>query len=328
MTPPRAGGQRAVEPRRPTGRSGGSSRQGSSRPAKAKRSPSLVTPPEVLRRLGVSPRKALGQHFLLDTFILGDLADACLLGPEDTVLEIGAGPGGLTEELAKRAGHVVAVELDEELASLSRRRLAEAGNVEIINADCLDYTPEELLEEAGAAAPYIATGNLPYYITQPVIRRLLEADPAPDRIVVLVQREVARRMVGGPGHESLLSMSIKCYGTPEPLFDVPASAFWPPPKVESAAVRIVRLPEGEAGTGLPHERIPRLFNLLRAGFSEPRKQLHNVLAGAFGIPDRAMLELLGTAAIDPAARAQHLDLADWRRLFDAIEATHPKLLDA
>ena len=328
MTPPRAGGQRSVEPRRPTGRSGGSSRQGSSRPGKAKQPPSLVTPPEALRRLGVSPRKALGQHFLLDSFILGDLADACLLGPEDTVLEIGAGPGGLTEELAKRAGRVVAVELDEELASLSRRRLAEAGNVEIINADVLDYTPEELLEEAGTAAPYIATGNLPYYITQPVIRRLLEADPAPDRIVVLVQREVARRMVGGPGHESLLSMSIKCYGTPEPLFDVPASAFWPPPKVESAAVRIVRLPEGEAGTGLPRERIPRLFNLLRAGFSEPRKQLHNVLAGAFGIPDRAMLDLLEAAAIDPAARAQHLDLADWRRLFDAVEASHPKLLDA
>lgn len=325
MTPPRAGGARSAEPRRPSGRSG-SSRQGSAKQAKPK--PSLVTPPEALRRLGVSPRKALGQHFLLDSFILGDLADACLLGPEDTVLEIGAGPGGLTEELATRAGRVVAVELDEELAALSRRRLAEAGNVEIINADVLDYTPEELLEEAGAAAPYIATGNLPYYITQPVIRRLLEADPAPDRIVVLVQREVARRMVGGPGRESLLSMSIKCYGIPEPLFDVPASAFWPPPKVESAAVRIVRLPEGEAGTGLPREVLPRFFNLLRAGYSEPRKQLHNVLAGAFGIPDAAMLELLGTAAIDPAARAQHLDLADWRRLYDAVEAKHPKLLDA
>lgn len=324
MTPPRAGGARSAEPRRSSGRSG-SSRQGSAKP---KRTPSLVTPPEALRRLGVTPRKALGQHFLLDAFILGDLADACLLGPEDTVLEIGAGPGGLTEELAKRAGRVVAVELDEELASLSRRRLAEAGNVEIINADVLDYTPEELLEEAGASAPYIASGNLPYYITQPVIRRLLEAEPAPDRIVVLVQREVARRMVGGPGHESLLSMSIKCYGTPEPLFDVPASAFWPPPKVESAAVRIVRLPEGEGGTGLPRERLPRFFNLLRAGYSEPRKQLHNVLAGAFGIPDLAMLDLLAEASIDPAARAQHLELADWRRLFDVVDAKHPKLLDA
>ena len=331
MTPPRAGGASAGRTKtggnRTAGRPG-SSRQGSSRPSKPKQQPSLVTPPEALRRLGVSPRKALGQHFLLDTFILGDLADACLLGPNDTVLEIGAGPGGLTEELAKRAGTVVAVEMDEELASLSRKRLAEHANVEIINADVLDYTPEEFLEEGGTGAPYIATGNLPYYITQPVIRRLLEADPAPERIIVLVQREVARRMVGGPGHESLLSMSIKCYGTPEPLFDVPASAFWPPPKVQSAAVRIVRLPEDQAATGLDRAVLPRFFNLLRAGYSEPRKQMHNVLASAFGIPDSAMLEMLEAAQIDPVARAQHLDLADWRRLFDIVEAKHPRLLDA
>jgi 16S rRNA (adenine1518-N6/adenine1519-N6)-dimethyltransferase len=325
MTPPRAGGASSGGNRT----SGPQRAHGSSRPSKPKREQrSLVTPPEALRRLGVSPRKALGQHFLLDSFILGDLADACLLGPGDTVLEIGAGPGGLTEELAKRAGKVVAVEMDEQLASLARQHLADADNVEIINADVLDYTPEEFLEEAGTGAPYIATGNLPYYITQPVIRRLLEADPAPERIVVLVQREVARRMVGGPGHESLLSMSIKCYGRPEALFDVPASAFWPPPKVQSAAVRIVRLREDEAGTGLPAELLPRFFNLLRAGYSEPRKQMHNVLSTAFGIPDPAMLDMLAAAGIDPAARAQHLELTDWRRLFDVIEAKHPRTLDA
>ncbi|MFN8584438.1 MAG: 16S rRNA (adenine(1518)-N(6)/adenine(1519)-N(6))-dimethyltransferase RsmA [Dehalococcoidia bacterium] len=285
--------------------------------------PHFVSPPEALRRLGVTPRKALGQHFLLDQFILGDIAEACLLTSEDTVLEIGAGPGGLTEELAQRAGHVVAVELDEELAALSRRRLADRPNVSIVAADVLDYTPAELLAECEAAPPYIATGNLPYYITQPVVRRLLEADPSPERIVVLVQREVARRMVGGPGHESLLSMSIKCYGTPEPLFDVPPSAFWPPPKVQSAAVRIERLP----APVLSRELLPRFFNLLRAGFSEPRKQLHNAIRNSFGIPDAAARELLEEAGIDVMARAQHLDLTDWQRLFAVVERRHPRALN-
>jgi 16S rRNA (adenine1518-N6/adenine1519-N6)-dimethyltransferase len=281
-----------------------------------------------LRKLGVSPRKSLGQHFLIDEFVLGDIADACMLQRSDTVLEIGAGPGGLTAELARRAGSVVAVDIDEEMASLARRRLADQPHVCVIAADVLDYTPAELLEEGGASAPYVATGNLPYYITQPVVRRLLEADPAPERIVVLVQREVARRMVGGPARESLLSMSIKCYGTPVPLFDVPASAFWPPPKVQSAAVRIERLPGSDTGAGIERALLTRFFNLLRAGFSEPRKQLHNALSSAFGIPDAATLALLDAAKIDPVVRAQHIALPDWRRLFDAVERAHPRLLDA
>ena len=281
----------------------------------------------MLRRLGVTPRKALGQHFLVDELLLSDIADACRLGPDDTVLEIGAGPGGLTEELARRAGRVVAVELDEELAALTRGRIGAAyPGLCIVAADVLDFTPGELLEECGAAPPYVATGNLPYYITQQVVRRLLEADPAPHRIVVLVQREVAHRMVGGPGQESLLSMTIKTRGVPELLVEVPSSAFWPAPKVQSAAVRIERLPEPAAG--LAEEQVPRFFNLLRAGFSEPRRQLHNVLRGALGVGDEGIARLLDEAGVDRALRAQHLALEDWRRLFDAVERDYPRALDA
>ncbi len=310
-----------VRQRRPAG--------GKQQQAGGKTYPPLATPPEALRRLGIQPRKALGQHFLIDPFVLSDIAEACKLGPDDVVLEIGAGPGGLTEELAQRAGLVVAVEMDEELASLARRRLSAHANVCIVAADALDYTPAELLAECdpeAATKPYVATGNLPYYITQPVVRRLLEADPGPARIVVLVQLEVARRMVGGGGRESLLSMSIKCYGVPEAMFDVPASAFWPIPKVQSALVRIERLPE--PAVGLTPELLPRFFNLLRASFSEPRKQLHNAISNAFGIPDVATLALLTEAGIDPVDRAQHLDLPQWRALFDAVERGHPRMLDA
>ena len=192
-------------------------------------------PPEFLRRLGLSPRKALGQHFLVDELLLSRIADACALGPDDTVIEIGAGPGGLSIELAERARTLIAVEIDEELAGLARRQLEGRGRACVVAADALGVTPGELLEECEASAPYVMAGNLPYYITQPLIRRFLEADEPPERIVVLVQREVARRIVGGPGKESLLSLSVKTYGRPEALFDVPSSAFWPAPKVQIGA---------------------------------------------------------------------------------------------
>ncbi|MCC6236933.1 MAG: ribosomal RNA small subunit methyltransferase A [Dehalococcoidia bacterium] len=301
------------------------------------RPPALpVEPPPLLRRLGLAPRKSLGQHFLVDEFALGDIADACRLEGDTVVLEIGAGPGGLTEELVQRAGHLVAVELDEELAAVTRKRLASHANLAIVAADVLDFTPRELLEEGGveigdapiagdAPLDYVACGNLPYYITQPVVRRLVEADVPPRRIVVMVQREVAHRMVGGPGEESLLSLSIRLYGRAELLFELPPGAFWPPPKVHSAVVRIERW--DEPPLALDDTSEPRFFSVLRAGFSEPRKQMHNALGNALGIPDLAVLEILAEAGVAPDVRAQHLTLEEWGRLHGVIEHRHPRTLD-
>jgi len=303
-------------------------RRGSGRPRRTPAAASVATDlelPAVLRRLGLAPRKALGQHFLVDEFILADIAEACRLEPGSTVLEIGAGPGVLTEQLVARAGHVVAVEIDEELASLTRSRLEDAEGLCVVAADVLDFTPLELLEECEATAPYVACGNLPYYITQPVVRRLIEADPPPERIIVMVQREVARRMVGGDGRESLLSMAIRCYGQAELVVDVPPTAFFPPPKVHSAVIRIERAPEPPLD--LEGDARARFFNLLRAGFSEPRKQLHNALTSSLGVAARALDDTLDAAAVDRVSRAQHLGLEDWRRLFDVVEARHPGVLD-
>lgn len=281
--------------------------------------------PDYLRRLGVAPRKALGQHFLVDEFILHDIAEAAAPTAEDVVLEIGAGPGGLTEELAKRGATVVAVEIDEELAGGTRARLAGYEHLHVLAADILDFEPIELLEEAGVEPPYIAVGNLPYYITQPIVRRLLESEPAPTRIVVLVQREVAQRMVGGPGRESLLSLSVKVYGEPRLLFDVPASAFWPPPKVQSAVVEIARLPR--PAVDLPPEELSRFFHVLRAGFAQPRKQIHNVFPEELGLEPGQVREVIESVGIDPIARAQHLALADWERLYRAFAERYPEALD-
>ena len=305
-------------------------------PRQGKRRPHRATPkgaskpaavgelPPYLERLGVRPRKALGQHYLIDELALGDIAAAAVVDGIDTVLEVGAGPGGLTEELLGRFKRVVAIELDEELAAVTRGRLEGWAGLTVIAADILDFEPGELLEEAGASAPYVVAGNLPYYITQPIVRRLLEADPAPVRIVVMVQREVARRMVGGAGRESLLSMAIKFRGVPRPLFDVPSSSFWPAPKVESAVVAIDRLAAPPVAIGAEEEEA--FFHLLRAGFASPRKQLHNALPGALGLSDEAVRAALVAAGFDPAERPQHLELADWERLYRAIEERHPGAL--
>ncbi|TAK73916.1 MAG: ribosomal RNA small subunit methyltransferase A [Dehalococcoidia bacterium] len=310
----------------PRKRSSVASRRRPSVPKSQRPKAPLPDVPEYLRRLGVQPRKALGQHFLIDQFILADIARACCPEGGETVLEIGAGPGGLTEELAHLAGRVVAVELDEELATSTRARLKEFAQLEIIAADVMDYEPDELLAEGGAEPPYTACGNLPYYITQPIVRRLLEAQPGPERIVVLVQREVAQRIVGGTGRESLLSISVKVYGAPKLLFEVPSTAFWPPPKVQSAVVAIEKFPT--PALGLPAEEIEAFFHLVRAGFAQPRKQLHNVLTDEFTLERTPVLAILAEAGIEATARAQHLQVADWERLYGIMKRRHPDLLEA
>ncbi len=311
-------------PRKPASRKAAARRPGGRR-----RTQEEKPLPEYLSRLGLSPRKALGQHFLIDEFVLGDIADACELDRDSLVLEIGAGPGGLTAELARRAGRVVAVELDEELAALTRARLADERGVCVLGADVLAFEPWELLDECGVPASerpdYTAVGNLPYYITQPVVRRLLESDPAPRRIIVMVQREVARRIVGGPGQESLLSISVKCYGAPSPLFDVPSDAFWPEPKVQSSVIRIDRRPSLVGN--LDEAARARFFRLVRAGFSEPRKQLHNTLRNALGLSRDDALTLLEGAGIDPVLRPQHLALEDWQRLYEVVLRSGAEILD-
>ena len=284
--------------------------------------------PAALRRAGLRPRSALGQNFLVDELALSSIADAALVGEGDTVLEVGAGPGGLTAELVSRVeptGRVVAVELDEELADLARRRVS-SGRLEVLAANVLDFEAEELLAEAGAGPPYVAVGNLPYYITQPVLRRLLEAGEPPRRIVVLVQRELAHRIVGGRRRESLLSLLTRLYGEAEVVLELPPSAFWPEPRVHSALVRVERSPEPALELA-PGER-EALVALLRAGFSAPRKQLHNVLPPALGLPADVVRAALDETAVEPSLRAQHLELSDWERLLRLLLARHPRALGA
>ena len=289
----------------------------------------LIELPSYLQHLGLQPRKALGQHFLIDELALGKIAEAGASSDIDTVLEIGAGPGGLTEELLTVFRNVVAIDLDEELAVLTRKRLRDvAGSrgatLNVIAADILEFQPHELLMEAGLFGPYVVVGNLPFYITQPIVRHLLEANPSPVRIVVMVQREVARRIVGGHDRESLLSISVKFYGKAEILFDVPASSFWPEPKVNSAVVAIDPLDPLPVQIDISERS--SFFHLVRTGFATPRKQLRNSLSGGLRLPTEAIVTLLESTSLNPTLRAQHLDLMDWAKLYRAIQSEYPKIL--
>jgi 16S rRNA (adenine1518-N6/adenine1519-N6)-dimethyltransferase len=260
------------------------------------------------------PRKSLGQHFLADPLILDRIVRESGVGSENTVLEIGPGTGELTERLVDAARWVVAVEIDETLARHVRRRLAGAANLRVINAAVLDHTPSELLAEGGAAPPYSVVANIPYYITAPILRTFLETPDRPQRLTLMVQKEVAESIVAPPGKMSLLGASVQFYGEARLLFTVPPEAFEPPPKVASAVVRIdVR---DQPAVDVPD--VGQFFDVVRAGFAQPRKQLHNALAGRLWLPPDSAPALLREAGIDPMRRAQTLSLDEWATVSRAV----------
>jgi 16S rRNA (adenine1518-N6/adenine1519-N6)-dimethyltransferase len=250
--------------------------------------------------------KALGQHLLVSRSALRAVVEAADLTPDDAVLEVGAGHGALTVELARRARRVVAVELDRAILPVLRETTAPFSNVEIVERNLLDVQPEDLF---GADA-YKLVANLPYYITAATLRHFLEARNPPRLLVVMVQREVAERMTARAGQMSLLSLSVQFYGAPRIVARVPAAAFYPPPKVESAIVRI----DLHTTTPLTPEGRRWLFTLAHAGFAEKRKQIHNSLARHLDADPERIQQWLNTAEIDPARRAQTLSLDDWLRL--------------
>ncbi len=281
----------------------------------------MPAPTQPRRRAALPlPKKSLGQHFLTDPNILARIVDATGAGPGTTVLEVGAGPGDLTEALAQRAKLVVAVELDDELAErLAARFLGR--NVAVVHADVLDLTPGELLRAGGAAPPYVMAGNLPYNIASAVVRHFLEGDARPERMVVMVQREAADAMTARPGAMSLLSVAVQVYGEARRLFLVAPGAFRPPPRVQSAVVRIdvASRPRG----GAPAERMDAFFRVARAGFSSPRKQLRNSLAIGLGLAPGEAERLLQEARIDQSRRPQTLAIEEWSALTRAYLTRFP-----
>ena len=278
-----------------------------------------------LSALGIRPKKGLGQNFLVDPAHRARIVTAAELTRNDTVLEIGPGPGVLTELIAEQAGRVIAVELDDRLIPLLRNRFAHQPHVSIVHADILKVdvgalmtTDEGRRTDIGASSVfgrssfvgYKVIANLPYYLTSAVIRQLLESTPPPERLVLTVQREVAERMVAAPPEMSLLALGVQFYCTGQIVEKIPAGAFYPVPKVDSAVVRLDRRPEPVA----PWVTSEAFFRVAKAGFSQPRKQLRNSLAAGLRLAPAAAEAWLTAAGIDPQRRAETLTLAEWGAL--------------
>ena len=276
---------------------------------------SSLTPlkiPALLRKYGIHPDKSLGQNFLVDESALRRVVDAAQVSPDEAVLEIGAGLGSLTRHLANAARHVIAVEVDDSLIPPLREVLSEFENVKIIHGDILDIDPADILENENSQFPipnFAVVANIPYYITSAIIRHLLEAETKPRRIVLTVQHEVATRICATPGNLSLLALSVQVYGNPRIVAKIPAGAFYPAPKVDSAVVRIDLFPEP-----LIHQTmIATFFELAKSGFGQKRKTLRNSISSGMGWSKERTTQVLESAAIDPQRRAETLTLQEWNK---------------
>ncbi|MFQ5933846.1 MAG: 16S rRNA (adenine(1518)-N(6)/adenine(1519)-N(6))-dimethyltransferase RsmA [Dehalococcoidia bacterium] len=267
----------------------------------------------LLRRYNLRAKKSLGQHFLTDRRVLSKILGAAQVAAQDLVLEVGPGLGALTQELAARARRVVAIEVDEALASLLRRELSQLPNLEIVVGDILEMKPGELVRNQGLGDSqrsdmlprYKVVANLPYYIANPVLRHFLEASHKPSRMVVMVQKEVGETIVAQPGKMGLLSLGVQVYGKPFIVCRVPSRSFYPSPKVDSVVVAIDVYGEPVV------EEPEAFFRIARAGFSAPRKQLHNSLSQGLAKPADEVKELLRGVGIDGRRRASTLSLEEW-----------------
>jgi 16S rRNA (adenine1518-N6/adenine1519-N6)-dimethyltransferase len=268
---------------------------------------------DLLRQAGLRARKGLGQHFLVDGAILRHILSAAEISPDDLVIEVGPGLGVLTRGLADHAGRVLAVEKDENLARVLKQTMAAQSNVTIVSEDILKLEPAGLLREFFTGQDpvrYKVVANLPYYITSPVLRHFLEAEIKPQTVVVMVQKEVARQITAGPGEMSLLSVAVQLYGRPRIVKYVPAGAFYPPPEVDSAILKITVYPRPAVDV-----EIAGFFGVVRAGFSAARKQIVNSLSRGLKLTKHEVSSMLESAGIDPKRRAETLSIEEWGRLW-------------
>ena len=252
-------------------------------------------------------RKSLGQHFLGDPRILARIADALALTPDDVVVEIGPGRGALTAELLQRAGRVVAVEVDRQLAALLRERWAHEPRLTVVEADVLTVG----LADVAGTEDFVLVGNVPYYITTPIVFQSLEA-PRPRRSVFLVQKEVADRMAAPPGGKEYgaLSVNVQAVARVESLFRVAPGAFHPPPKVDSAVVRLTPRPDPVVRA----EEEVRFRTIVQQAFAMRRKQMRRVVRTLFSLDAERADALLARAGIGPEVRPETLGASEFAAL--------------
>jgi len=280
----------------------------------------------LLKKYKISPVKWLGQNFLIDEKVLRKIIEAAELSENDIVLEVGPGIGNLTAELAKRVKKAIAIEKDKKMVEILRETLKNFTNIEIIEGDILKINLKPYTSK-----PYKVVANIPYYLTSPLIRKFLETENQPKEMVLMVQKEVAQRICARPPKMSLLAVSVQFYTKPEIISYISKKSFWPSPKVDSAITKI-------SAFNQPRKSAfnQRFFKIVRAGFSQPRKQLINNLSKNLKVDELKLISTRRSLAlarvidkikvrdwllknkIQPTQRAETLNLEDWINLTKSL----------
>lgn len=281
-----------------------------------------LTSPRILKELverhGFRFNKGLGQNFLIDENILNKIVLAARIGPEDRVLEVGPGVGTLTRTLAEKALQVTTVEIDKDLLPILQETLKDYSNVTVLHGDILKLDLREMTTDQFGDHSFKVVANLPYYITTPIIMGFLEAELPCETIVVMIQKEVAERMLAKPGTKeySSLSIAVQYYTSPRMIGKVPASVFMPPPKVDSIVIALDRRDEP------PVKVMDRglFFKVIKAAFAQRRKTLINTLSmdASLGRSKGDWLKILNECGVDPARRGETLSIFEFANITNEI----------
>ena len=275
---------------------------------------------EIRQKYNLQLSKSLGQNFITDGNVIDSIIEGAGIGPDDLVIEIGPGIGVLTTAAAETAAKVIAIEIDSRLIPILEETLAEYDNIEVINRDILKTDLNEIVEEqvrAGAFAGAVRIiGNLPYYITTPIIMQIFESGVKADSVTVMMQKEVAERIEAGPGSRTYgaISACVQYYCDVEMIAKVPKEVFVPRPKVDSAVLNFKIRKEKPAQ--LKDEKV--FFACIKAGFGKRRKTLLNSLSGVCGLDKSAVGEILGEAGIDPSRRAETLGIEEFAAIANLV----------
>jgi len=254
----------------------------------------------ILEKFNIKPKKNLGQNFLIDNNILQKIVDEANIKPDDIILEVGPGIGTLTQELANKANQVIAVEKDETMCKILKENLKDFKNIKIINEDILKFKNKE--------KKYKVIANIPYYLTSPLIRKFLEEGNQPEEIILMIQKEVAQRICAKAPNINLLAISVQFYAESKIIFNVSKNCFWPIPRVDSA---IIKITPNKVSYKIDSNLF---FKIVKAGFSQPRKQLGGNLSKTLKIEKEKINKILLENNLKPTQRAETLTIEDWKKL--------------
>lgn len=275
---------------------------------------------ELLGRYHLRPDKSLGQHYLVDPTILAAIVEAAAIKPAELVVEVGAGPGILTRALASAGADVLAVEFDRRFSRLLNSEFHNWRNVHILSDDALRLDFATLERDGQPYRKMVA--NIPYQITNPLVRKILAVDSPLTTAILLIQAEVAERLMAPPGssRRGILTVMVEARSTITKVIDVPPAAFWPPPKVNSTVIKLERLASDSNEEAIAPADEQAFFWLVKQGFSGKRKTLVNSLSGGLRLAKAAATAIVEEAKIAPVARAEDLTLVEWHRLFAVVKS--------